>query len=164
MEHYDEILFQTAQETLESLAFLFSFSGEEHEDLIDDSQFFAYLIFSGPFSGQLLLSISENILNELVQNMLGIESDEEISIEKMNDGLKELLNVVCGNLLPALAGRQEIFHINVPTIISQEEYKELIQKQSPFARARLNLENGKALFTLMIQGQILSEALIGANI
>jgi CheY-specific phosphatase CheX len=163
MENYDEILFQTAQATFESLAFLFSFSGEENVNVIDDSQLFAHVLFNGPFSGQLLLSISENILNELVQNMLGIESDEKISIEKMYDGLKELLNVVCGNLLPALVGKQEIFHINVPTTISQGEYKELIQKQPPFSRTRLDLENGKAIFTLLIQGQILTGAPIGAN-
>ena len=163
MEHYDEILFQTAQETLESLAFLFSFSGEENEDVFADSQFSAHVIFTGHFSGQLLLCISKSILSELVQNMLGIEGDEKISIEKMHDGLKELLNVVCGNLLPALAGKQEIFHIAVPTIIPLEEYKELIQKKSSFSRARLDLENGKAVFTLLIEGQVISEALIGAN-
>jgi CheY-specific phosphatase CheX len=164
MENYNEILFQTVHETLESLAFLFSFSGEENGDLIDDSRLFAHVIFTGPFSGQLLLSISESILNELVQNMLGIESNREISIDKIHDGLKELLNVVCGNLLPALAGKQVIFHINFPTIISEEEYQTLIQKQPPFSQARLDFESGKALFSLLIQGQVLSEALIGANI
>jgi CheY-specific phosphatase CheX len=46
--------------------------------------------------------------------MLGEEPDDPNAIAKGADALKELLNVLCGNLLTAFAGEEPVFDLAVP--------------------------------------------------
>ena len=150
--HYDSILFRVAEEILGSLAFLFPLiTAEERKNDKYVFMWGATIAFTGPFSGQLIILISEKILPELVQNMLGLESGTEISLALQHDALKELLSIVCGNLLPAFAGRQALFNLGVPKIVSPEDYNALVRDKRPTSQATLPLENGEADFTLFIE-------------
>jgi len=143
-----EILYQVAAETLEKLAFIFAFPEDKRADIDFDSTVAASVSFAGPFSGILVLILSEETLPELAGNMLGIE--EEIPLSQQHDALQELLNVICGNLLPAIAGRQEIFNIDVPIIVAKGENTEFSNGRNPTSLAKLELENGQVDLLLFI--------------
>jgi chemotaxis protein CheY-P-specific phosphatase CheC len=124
-----EILSRVAVDTLEQLAFLFSFPDDEQVKTDVDSAVAAHVSFSGPFSGALVITVSPQVLIELTANMLGVDCEEGTTSDQKDDALKEMINVICGNLLPAIAGKKAVFDIDVPKIISEyEEIKEATER------------------------------------
>ena len=88
------------------------------------------------------MRISTSVLPELAGNMLGMDDDAEISETEQQDALKEILNVICGNALPAIAGDQVEFSIDAPEVLSPEDAAKLNQQNKPACVVRLMLEDG----------------------
>jgi len=156
MEDRKKIIYQVLEDVLENLAFLF-FAPEDTRDNIDFGRAItAKMTFSGLFSGTLVLALSHQVLLEIARNMLGV--DEEISVPQQHDALKELLNVICGNLLPTIAGKREIFAIGVPDIISSEEMTEVALRCPSTSMAKVELENGQIALFLVIDSEDIPQA------
>ena len=155
-ERLNEILYRVAEEILESLAFLFPVLDEERKKTSNVFVWGASISFVGPFSGRLVMLASETILPDLVKNMLGLDAGEEVSLAQQHDALMELLSIVCGNVLPVVAGKKAMFNLDVPKILSPEEYDALMKKQNPVSQVTLELENGQADFILFIEEGTLS--------
>jgi CheY-specific phosphatase CheX len=117
-EQIKDTLRQVAEEVMEKLAFLLSFGSEEFSQ--SDTFATAIISFSGFMTGTLVMTISDRMLPQLAGNMLGLDDDEETTNEQQHDAVKELVNVICGNLLPAIAGKQHLFHIEPPHLVSEE--------------------------------------------
>jgi CheY-specific phosphatase CheX len=123
-ERIDPILSRVTEEIFEKLAFMFSYPEEGFEAEIDSPAaappVVTEVFFKGPFSGRLVMSLSPRLLPELAGNMLGADDNEATTPDQQYDALKELINVICGNLLPKIAGKQAIFNVNTPKIIDPE--------------------------------------------
>ena len=100
------ILTGVTNDTLERLAFLFAFPDDERSQDGPEPAVTGRVEFSGLFCGSLIVRVSTSVIPELASNMLGLEDDAKISGEAQRDAFKELTNVICGNLLPAIAGDQ----------------------------------------------------------
>ena len=138
-------LAQTASDTLEKLAFLFAFAVDEEPSspaLADKSMAGMHVSFAGPFSGVLIMEVSHDVLDELVSNMLGIDDPNELSLAERQDALGETINVVCGNILPMVAGDQMVFDLEAPQSISDSSVEAIKQKYPVSHRAVLSIEEG----------------------
>lgn len=162
-EQLSEILYRVAEDILESLAFLFPVLDEEKKNINNLRLQGASISYRGPFSGCLVIFVSETILPDLVRNMLGVDAWEEVSLAQQHDALMELLSIVCGNLLPAVAGKKALFNVGVPRLFSLEEYNVLIKKQNPVSRVTLDLETGHIDFNLFLDEGSLSLAALPLN-
>ncbi len=131
-------LVEVTADTLEKLAFIFTFPAEEAPVIDEQSQEIVRVDFSGPFGGGMELSLPSSALGELAVNMLGAEEGEDLSPEQQRDALKELINVVCGNLLPILAGHAEEFNLRPPYLACSGSQA----WNDPAAVGYLILENG----------------------
>ena len=132
----EQALYKAAILTFEELGFVFPTErlpeeGETYEKVR------VCVRFSGAFSGELVLQVEPEVLPTLASNMLGMF--EEVEEEIQYDVLGELANVICGNALPSIAGKQEIFHLEAPEIMTNAS-----EKRVPKAAAYLDLEEGKA--------------------
>lgn len=136
------ILTVVANETLEKLAFIFAFADDERVNGGPSPAVTGRVDFNGYFSGSLMLRISQGAVGELAANMLGLDDDCEISDAEQQDAFKEMLNVICGNLLPAIAGDQMEFHIGPPAVMTEDEARTELNQQEPLSVARLMLEDG----------------------
>lgn len=96
--------------------------------------------FEGPFCGRLELKLYGNLLPTIVANMLG--EDETQPESQQHDALREIANVVCGNLLPAVAGSRAVFNLGIPQLLDRAASSG--KKESPEAEVRLGLEDGRA--------------------
>lgn len=104
-------------DVLEKMAFMFGELAEEDEMPPSvESAVEASMTFSGPFKGGLALAVPAKMCPELAANILGIDPDEEGAVEKAHDALKEVLNVICGNVLTEMAGVDPVFDLSVPEI------------------------------------------------
>ena len=149
----NNILHHVAEETLENLAFLFSF-GEKEDFLGQGSPLVALrVLFTGEFSGELVMRISQGVLPEMAANMLGLD-EEDVSEADQLDAASETLNVICGNLLPAIAGKQAVFNITSPEILA--DGVSYAEENSPRlkASATLPLENGCCDLHLLSDGDV----------
>lgn len=76
----------------------------------------ARMTFSGPFTGSLALLMPAALGGEIAANMLGLDPGDPALERHATDAIKEILNVVCGNLLTELAGEDPVFDLSVPTV------------------------------------------------
>ena len=138
----NNILSAVTNDTLERLAFLFAFpdDGRSHDG--PGPAVTGSVEFSGLFSGRLVVRVSSSIIPEIASNMLGMADDDEISVEAQQDAFKELANVICGNVLPAIAGDQVEFSIGAPRTLSTQDARELLGREDPAGEVRLMVEDG----------------------
>lgn len=160
-EAIKDTLCQVTGDVLEKLAFIFSFPEEGPQETDYASSVAACVSFAGPFTGTLIMAVSDDTLPELAGNMLGLDDNEASTEEQQHDALKELINVVCGNLLPAISGKQSIFNVNAPEIVGGDiaSYLQTLSREEgtePFA-AKMSLDNGQCDILLFVKGKMPSE-------
>lgn len=150
-EKINVILTEVAQTTFEKMAFIFSMmEPDEDEELSEDiSQ--VHVDFSGPFSGTLLMQLDSDILPELSSNMLGI--DDDTPVDQQHDALKEMINVICGNLLPAIGGAKAIFNINAPELDTNGDSKSERNGKKLISEVTIALEDGNCMLSLFLDDQ-----------
>lgn len=68
--------------------------------------------FAGPWGGSVVVRVAEAVLDASAANMLGIAAAPDAPARR--DALGELANVICGNVLPAIAGRAAVFALQAP--------------------------------------------------
>ncbi len=152
----DETLLNVARETFEQLAFMLSMPDEE--DAVAPSRMAASVEFIGPLSGTLIVSVSEKMLPALLGNMLGLEMGDEPELGKQHDALKELANVICGNLLPAIAGTEAVFTVHAPVLLSSKAVSETYDRQEAAATTHLTLDEGETELGLFLNDVPTTEA------
>ncbi len=145
-------LYRVAGRVLEQLALMYLVAEDETPWASAEPEHTASVAFRGPFGGRLAVAVSDGLLPELAANMLGLPDAERPTPEQCEDALKELANVICGNLLPALAGTKPVFLIEAPRLGSQNaiEAASLVGTSRLYADAgvvdvRLFVDNPSAL-------------------
>jgi chemotaxis protein CheY-P-specific phosphatase CheC len=155
-DQLNETLAAVAEDTIMSLAFLFLMSEDEAGGGPDGSAMVASVDFSGPFTGALFIAGPKEMLPELAANMLGFEEGAEPpSAAVQNDALQELLNVICGNLLPEIAGAEAVFKVHAPKLHEEDIIPETFQDLPPAGRTELYSEYGKLELTLFLDNHAL---------
>ena len=145
--HSRELL-EVAGETLEQLAFVFSFPDDTHPDTLWETEVTgARVAFSGPVRVELLLVISQAAVPELAANMLGLDEGLVPPEDQQQDALKEALNVICGNLLPRIGGAEAVFDIQSPEALDGAAVKRSVdewrQQAKTLSSAALSLDEGE---------------------
>ena len=107
--------------------------------------------FSGPFSGTLVLRITRDILPMISANMLGGEPAPNMRLEHAAVG--ELANVICGNVLPAMAGSDVTFQLDSPRLFEGPVPNDLAAVGALRADICMGLDSGKAELRLFVFGE-----------
>lgn len=155
-DQLSETLGAVAEETIMSLAFLFVMNEDEADCREDSEPVVACVDFSGPLNGALFVAGPRAMLPELTCNMLGFEEGAEPpSLEVQTDALMELLNVVCGNLLPEIAGPEAVFKVHAPKLAAENLIPESFQDLPPVGRSTLYTEYGKLELCLFLDNHAL---------
>lgn len=138
-----------ARETLEKLAFVFAADDPSGAVAGADPALRVRVAFRGPRAGALEVALSEDALPELAANMLGVEDPAGLSPDERTDALRELANVICGNLLPRLFGEEAEFAIETPVAL-RPPAEEAAGTET--ADCRLPLESGTCRLRLFLEG------------
>jgi CheY-specific phosphatase CheX len=108
--------------------------------------------FTGPMEGRLVLAVYGGILPTVVANMLGDE--EAFQVNSQHDALGELANVICGNVLPGIAGDRATFILGTPQLVPA---KSLVQTEElPTIEVNVGLDEGRAVVYLYVKGGLAS--------
>jgi hypothetical protein len=150
---FDETLARVAGEVFERLAFMLSMPLEEGEDSGTPGSA-VKISFTGPCAGFVTLQISDHLLPVLAANMLGLDEGENIERAEQEDALRELLTVLCGTLLPEIAGSEAVFDLGAPEMVEDVSEAVTAEWGTPDGCARVLVDDGCAEFTLFVRGEI----------
>jgi len=106
-----ESLTETLVSTLEEMGFAFAIEAEPGEEK-GLHGIAVEVTFTGPYSGLLWLEVSPQVLPTMTASMLALDGVPGRVLQL--DALGELANVICGNVLPALAGSRATFTLGHP--------------------------------------------------
>jgi len=129
---HQETLTTVFSEIIESLAFMFVEDPEDDTVFTTGTEFVQVQMgFSGPFKGDLTIAVPVDMCPELASNVLGLDPDDELVTHNPYDALKELLNIICGNLLTALAGEEPVFDLTIPevTLLDKAGWTAFMEKE-----------------------------------
>jgi hypothetical protein len=112
--------------------------------------------FGGPFSGRLVLTVFGPVLTQVAGTLIGSEPSE-VSPEMSMDTLGELANVICGNVLPEIAGDRVTFALNPPASLAEVPAPEA-PEGGVLAEVRVGVAEGRAVVRLYLAGSLPAEA------
>lgn len=144
MKPTEQILTQVVEDTFASMAFMFP-GGEP--DAPGGESAVITVAFAGPERGWLEMAMPKAMLEPLAVNMLGLDESEGATPDQKADAVKEILNVICGNLLPLIDDPKAVYNVSPPVI----ESAAASHAQAPAASARVALENGTIELNLFHQ-------------
>ena len=154
MQHLQNSLFKVGLKVFEEMGFLLPTSEIDEEQASAPFEAGVSVNFSGPIEGTMLLTLSGNILMDLAANMIG--EDGLPDLPQQLDALKEVANVICGNLLPHVCGSESVFEIGEPQIRNQQDIGKGIFTQA-VVKQPIGLEGGRADLSLYISEDYLSK-------
>jgi CheY-specific phosphatase CheX len=140
-------LYRAAILTFEELSFMLPADTLDARQQAAKPSARASISFAGPFAGNLVVTAYGDLLPMICANMLG--QDTPPAQNEQLDALREISNVVCGNLLPGLAGAEAIFHISPPAVVSPVGPAFQGEKT---AEVEIGLQEGRFHFTLVLVG------------
>ena len=143
-------LYKVGLSVFEDLGFMLPTADLNSEQANAAFQVGVCIDFHGPLSGSLVLQLNGDILPVLTTNMLG--EDELPPLSLQHDALKELANVVCGNLLPLISHSDAIFDLGEPQIRNTPVEK-VSSQQAAVAQQTIGLENGSAMLWLFLSSE-----------
>ena len=138
---------QAAISAFEQLGFLLpdqDISEEQEAAVITAS---CQVRFRGPYSGMMTVATAGSYLEELTGNMLG--DGESPPVELVLDALGELTNVICGNVLPALGGKDAVFDLSPPNVHLGP--LPVAPETEEVAKVRLGVDQGRAEITIHLK-------------
>ena len=140
---------QTAStSTFESLALLLPEPRPSAEQLAAPLAHGVRVAFAGPLVGALAVRVSDDVARALAANMLGVDAVRGADAERVvRDALGEVANVICGNLLPELAGRVAVFQLGAPEPIAAAPAAGDVP---PAAAVTLGIDAGRAEVALHV--------------
>ncbi|HPG37942.1 MAG TPA: chemotaxis protein CheX [bacterium] len=123
MNELKEQLMQISLRTFEEFAFLMPIPAEDAPPADDLETTITCVSYSGHSKGILYISVTNPMLPVLAQNILAEENTP--TEQQQLDALREIANVICGNVLPSLAGGDKIYRLKAPEIVDKidESYK-----------------------------------------
>jgi len=121
LDTHTQTLVDSIAETLETMAFIMAMPAEEQLEAPCTSVKVS-MSFEGPVSGTIEIMGGNELVELIAANFLGLEPEDDDVREKQIDAFKELLNTICGILLPKLAtAESDIFDITIPVATEYED-------------------------------------------
>lgn len=109
----------TFLEVVEQLTFMFGEPTHKSALLdVDGDYVLAQLSFTGDVAGTLSLAVPGACVPEIAANILGLEPEEVEPDSMAADSLGEMLNVICGHVIMAIAGKRADFRLGSPRVVA----------------------------------------------
>jgi CheY-specific phosphatase CheX len=139
-----EMLMTAIFEVFERAFFVFA---EPVRESGEDYQIRATIRFSGPMTGAMQISMSEDLAKKMAANMLSLD-DGEATDPVIADCIKECLNMVCGSFVRKV-DPDHVFHLTIPDFELISERSGNMEAQSD-SSLRLLFDTEAGAFEVMM--------------
>lgn len=116
---FEELLLKSTQVVFETMVFMDI--SDTYDPAIKENAaeecVLGSITFKGTLEGCLSISCNHNCAKTIAANMLGMDVDESISDEDINDAIGEVANMVMGSLKGSLEDSPFTIEVSIPTVI-----------------------------------------------
>ena len=110
MKEMKEIMTAAIFDVVEQMFYVFLEPvGDEYSDYAME----AAIQFTGDLKGEMSIFVSDGLAKSMVHNLLGLET-RQMTKEDIEDCVKEVANMICGNFLGRL-DQTRVFDLSVPS-------------------------------------------------
>ena len=115
-------------DVLRTAAYSFGEACDKTELTYPEAGLFGRIQFSGHSTGKVFMAAPKALAAELAANALGLDAGDPEASVHAEDAYRELLNMVCGNLLTTWSGAEPVFDLCPPEVepLNQKTWQELI--------------------------------------
>jgi CheY-specific phosphatase CheX len=111
-------------DVLADLAFLFT--DEAAAPAVPEALWLETTIgYRGSANGNLTFRCPQRFAHLLAANLLGVDAEKGVSRTQADDAVKEFMNIVCGQLVTALHGTDDVFTLTIPHVRMLDEGPDL---------------------------------------
>lgn len=103
--------------------------------------------FRGPLAGRLVVRASRCILPAIAANMLGADESRQPALQR--DALGEVANVICGHVVPLIAGTDAVVNLSAPKLLDEGGTLSR-DEDEPAARVEFGVEDGRVETSLYL--------------
>ena len=146
----EKILIESTVRTLEDLCFIYQ--EPELKDAQENLPLEAAAEVkyrSNDFTGKLLIETRGGLFSAIATNILSIDDP---STKQKKDALGEIANIICGNVVPSLAGGGREYKIESPRPLSKDDLLKEEKQGKPLVEITFNFNQGRADIKLFVDG------------
>jgi CheY-specific phosphatase CheX len=142
-------LYELTLESLEKLFFLFPTLDFGEEQKRAPFEAGSQMDFVGSYQGKMFIFLYGNLLQKLATAML--ESSEGLLSSALQDVLNEWNNILCGNILPFVAGTEALFKMSPPVLATLADLPSSDSSLKNISTVLVPLETGRIEIQLWLQ-------------
>jgi len=118
-----ESVLEGAKEVFETMIFMALEEIEDQAWEMEDVTLLGTITFKGSLEGCLSICCGMNCARTIAANMLGMEPDEEISEDDINDAVGEVANMVMGAVKARIQDEVRNVEVSIPSVVQGMELK-----------------------------------------
>lgn len=115
---FKEVLTESASEVFETMMFMALEKVPAEEAEMAEDTLLSSITFTGALEGCLAICCASIDAKEIAANMLGMEPDDDISMEDICDAMGEVANMVLGSVKKRIAETVGDIDVSIPCTVS----------------------------------------------
>jgi len=136
----NEMLLESAKEIFETMIFMDLTEITETGRDIEGETLLGSITFKGGMEGCLTICCNTSCAQSITRNMLGLDTDDEITDEDTCDAIGEVSNMLMGSVKKRMADSSGDIQVSIPTVVSGKELKNNLGDAAKKISTVLNIE------------------------
>jgi chemotaxis protein CheX len=117
----NNVLLESASEVFETMIFMDMDQCFDTEEKITEDSLVSSITFKGDLNGCLTICCNTDCAKSIGRNMLGMDPEENISREDINDALGEVANMVMGSIKTKIQENTANISVSIPMVVSGKD-------------------------------------------
>ena len=149
-DNNEQAILEAASRVFETAAFLSVYPLDPSQELPPPERA-ATMTFHGAANGRVSMRVALSVLDSVVDNLLDLQDDPDELATRRGDVLKEMLNMLCGNILTGYFGAEPVFDLSPPELLQDETMPQPTSKE--VLLVAMNIENTLAEVMFEVQNR-----------
>lgn len=143
IEHvcFDKVLIESAKEVFETMIFMDIQESTDSQQQTQGDLILGSITFSGDLDGCLGIQLTNTCAQAIAKNMLGMEPEENINEEDINDAIGEVANMVMGSVKARLQDDCKKIDVSIPTVVNGQKIKQNLGHEASEISVNINIED-----------------------
>lgn len=120
-DYFTEALLEGSREVFETMMFMTVEPCNDVYDAIEGEEILGSITFKGRIEGCLAICCNLECAGEIAINMLGMEPDEELSDEEVEDAIGEVANMILGAVKTRIMDQVGDVQVSIPSVVKGSE-------------------------------------------
>jgi len=145
-----DALLEGAKEVFGTMIFMDIEESSEPDQQIEGDALLGSITFMGDLEGCMTICCGDSCAKTIAANMLGMEPDDQISRDDINDAIGEVTNMVMGSVKARLNGTVGNLNVSIPTVVRGQKIENSLGDPENKVSVKVNIEDEYAAEFLLL--------------